>query len=55
MVACLLPVEGVEFFFSVYLILPAALRPGVYSASNKNEYHKQKKIYILGEYSTAEA
>jgi hypothetical protein len=33
--------EVIEFF-SVYLILPAALGPGVYSASNKNEYQKQK-------------
>jgi hypothetical protein len=28
--------------FSVYLILPAALGPGVYSASDRNEYQKQK-------------
>jgi hypothetical protein len=27
---------------SIYLILPAALVPGVYSASNRNEYQKQK-------------
>jgi hypothetical protein len=26
----------------MYLILPAALGPGVYSASNINEYQKQK-------------
>jgi hypothetical protein len=26
-----------------YLIHPAALGPGVYSASNRNEYQKQKK------------
>jgi hypothetical protein len=31
-----------ECIFSVYLILPAALGPGVYSASNRNEYQKQK-------------
>jgi hypothetical protein len=30
------------FFFSVYLILPAALGPGVYSASKTNEYRKQE-------------
>jgi hypothetical protein len=30
------------FFFLIYLILPAALGPGVYSASNRNEYQKQK-------------
>jgi hypothetical protein len=30
------------FFFSIYLILLAALGPGVHSASNKNEYQKQK-------------
>jgi hypothetical protein len=28
--------------FSIYLILPAALGPAVYSISNKNEYQKQK-------------
>jgi hypothetical protein len=31
-----------ERIFSIYLIPPAALGPGVYSASNRNEY--QKKI-----------
>jgi hypothetical protein len=29
-------------FFPIYLILPAALGPGVYSVSNRNEYQKQK-------------
>jgi hypothetical protein len=28
-------------FSSVYLILPAALGPGVLSASNENEFQKQ--------------
>jgi hypothetical protein len=28
--------------FSIIIILPAALDPGIYSASNKNEYQKQK-------------
>jgi hypothetical protein len=28
--------------FLIYLILPAALGPTVYSASNRNEYQKQK-------------
>jgi hypothetical protein len=31
-----------ERMFSIYLILPAALRPGVYSASNRCGYHEQK-------------
>jgi hypothetical protein len=31
-------------FFLIYLILPAALTPGVYSASNRNEYQKQKNV-----------
>jgi hypothetical protein len=31
-----------EWFLSIYLILPAALGPGVYSASNRNEYQKHK-------------
>jgi hypothetical protein len=30
--------------FSIYLILPAALGPGVYSTSNRNEYQEQKKF-----------
>jgi hypothetical protein len=41
--------EGREFetqcgerIFSIYLIFPAALGPEVYSASNRNEYQKQK-------------
>jgi hypothetical protein len=38
----------------MYLILPAALSPGVYSAFNRNEYHKQKNN-ISGEYSAAGA
>jgi hypothetical protein len=31
-----------EVNFSIYLILSAALGPGVYSVSNRNEYPKQK-------------
>jgi hypothetical protein len=34
--------------FSIYLIFSAALGPGVYSASNGNEYQKQKDI-VSGE------
>jgi hypothetical protein len=33
-----------DFFFSIYLILPAALGPGIYSDSNRNEYQKQKNV-----------
>jgi hypothetical protein len=33
------------FFFSIYLIFSAALRPGVYTASNRNEYQKQKNNF----------
>jgi hypothetical protein len=29
-----------EVKFEIYLILPAAIGPGVYSASNRNEYRK---------------
>jgi hypothetical protein len=36
-----IPDEVIELF-SIYLILPAALGPTVYSASNSNEYQKQK-------------
>jgi hypothetical protein len=28
--------------FHIYLILPAALGPGVYSTSNRNEYKEQE-------------
>jgi hypothetical protein len=35
-------------FFLIYLILPAALGPGAYSASNRIEYQKQEKI-VSGE------
>jgi hypothetical protein len=30
--------------FVIYLLLPAALCTGVYSASNRNEYQKQKNV-----------
>jgi hypothetical protein len=33
---------------SIYQILPASLGPGVYLASNRNEYQKQKN-YVSGE------
>jgi hypothetical protein len=38
--------RGGEYIFSVYVILPAALGHGVYSASSRNEYQKQKKMYV---------
>jgi hypothetical protein len=34
--------EADESSFSIYLFLPAALGPGVYSASNGNEYQRQE-------------
>jgi hypothetical protein len=37
-----------HWIFSVYLILPAALGPRVYSASNRNEHEKQKRKIFLG-------
>jgi hypothetical protein len=43
--------DEVNAFFLIYLILPAALGPGVYSASNKNEYQKQKNV-VVGENAT---
>jgi hypothetical protein len=39
------PDEVIEFF-SIYLILPAALGPWVYSAFNRNEYFKQRKMFL---------
>jgi hypothetical protein len=35
--------------FLIYLILPAALGPRVYSASNRNEYQKHKNNNVSGE------
>jgi hypothetical protein len=40
--------DEVDEFFPIYLILPAALGPGVYSAFNRNKYQKQKKKLFLG-------
>jgi hypothetical protein len=40
--------------FSIHLILPAALGPGLHSASNRNEYQKQKNN-VSGEQSAAGA
>jgi hypothetical protein len=34
--------DQVNECFSIYLVLTAALGPGVYSVSNRNEYKKQK-------------
>jgi hypothetical protein len=41
--------------FSIYVILPAALGLGVYLASNRNEYQKQKNNNVSGEQSAAVA
>jgi hypothetical protein len=38
-----------SLIFSVYLILPAALGPKVYSASDRYMYQKQKKKNVSGE------
>jgi hypothetical protein len=38
-----------EVIFSIYLILSAALGPGVYSAYNRNEYQKHKNNNVSGE------
>jgi hypothetical protein len=39
-------------FFSIYLVLPSALGPGIYSASNRNEDRKQKNS-AFGDQSAA--
>jgi hypothetical protein len=44
-----------EVNFYIHLILPAALGPGVYSASNRNEYQKHKNNNVSGEKSAAGA
>jgi hypothetical protein len=37
-----------EWIFSIYLILPAALGPGVHSASNRQMSTRRRKIMFLG-------
>jgi hypothetical protein len=34
------------WIFSIYLILPAAIGPVVYSASNRNAHQKQKTMFL---------
>jgi hypothetical protein len=36
----------VNELFSIYLILPASIGPQAYSASNINEYQKQKEKFL---------
>jgi hypothetical protein len=43
--------DPMRLFFSIYLILPAALGPGFNSASNRNEYQKHKNNHEYQEYS----
>jgi hypothetical protein len=38
------PMRLMHFFFLIYLILPAASGPGVYLASNRNEYQEHKNV-----------
>jgi hypothetical protein len=44
--------DEVNDLFSIYVILPAALGPGIHSASNRNERQKQKNN-VSGEQSAA--
>jgi hypothetical protein len=44
--------DGGEWIVTIYLILPAALGPGVHWASNRNEYQKNN---VSGEQSSAGA
>jgi hypothetical protein len=37
-----------DFFFSIYLSLPAGVGPGVFPASNRNKYQKQEKKCFWG-------
>jgi hypothetical protein len=46
--------DEVTEYFSVYLFLPAALRPEVYSDYNINEYQEQNNS-VSGEWSAAGA
>jgi hypothetical protein len=39
--------DEVKEFFAIYLMLPAALGPGVFSASNRIEYQKHKILFPM--------
>jgi hypothetical protein len=39
--------DEVNGFLSMYLIIPAAPGPGVYSASDRNKYQKQKGFWEM--------
>jgi hypothetical protein len=43
----------VNGYFSIYIILPDTLGPGVYSISNRNVYQKQKNDNVSQKESTA--
>jgi hypothetical protein len=43
---CYKPEKEFEIICSIYLILPTTLGPGVHSASNRNEYQKQKIMFL---------
>jgi hypothetical protein len=38
-----------EVIFEIYIILPVAIGPVVYSACNRNEYQKNKNNNVSGE------
>jgi hypothetical protein len=40
--------RSMNFFFPIYLIVPAALGPGVYLSFNRNKYRKQRKTCFWG-------
>jgi hypothetical protein len=40
------PTNFLSIAFSTHLILPAALGPGVYSASTRNEYQEKKNMFL---------
>jgi hypothetical protein len=40
--------DAVNVFILIYLILPVSPGPGVYSASNRNAYQKEKNSVFLG-------
>jgi hypothetical protein len=51
-VASSTPDEVIECF-QIYVVLPAALGPCVYSAFNRNEYQKQRKMFLGSKARTA--
>jgi hypothetical protein len=44
--SCWFKIRSSEWLLSIFLILTAAIGPGVYSATNRNEYQNQEYVFL---------